>query len=98
MTHSISTIVAAELEAREALAAQVISIVHTGFVDANGSVKRGVVQNYIYQALGFQGRCGNHFARFINRIMEENGYRKSYATGQRVYYGLQIKNQPHSAE
>lgn len=92
--HSIQEIIDAELEARAQLAAQIISIVHTGFVDANGSVKRGVVQNYIYHALGFQGRCGNHFARFINRIMEENGYRKSYATGQRVYYGLKMKSAP----
>ena len=93
--YSIQEIVQAQLAARDALAAQIISIVESGFNKTNGSVKRGVVQNYVYHQLGFHGRCGNAFARFMNTIMEEAGYRKSYNEGQRVYYGLtEIKEAP----
>lgn len=88
---SIQEIAQAQLEARDQLAQQIMSIIHSGFATENGSVKRGVVQNYVYHSLGFHGRCGNAFARFISQVLEENGYRKSYSSGQRVYYGLKEK-------
>ena len=96
MTYSIQEIVQAELEARAQLSTEIMSIILLRFEPGIGHLNRGVIQDYIYESLGFHGKPGNAFARFINKIMEENGYRKSYYVGRRCYYGIKVKA-PHSA-
>lgn len=84
----VSDLVDLELQQRDLFKQQIMEIVLSGFTIGNGYVKRGILQRYVYNQLGFHGRSGNHFARFISKVMAENGFRVSYYSGQRVYYGL----------
>ena len=85
---SISDVVDAELAEREAFKQHVMDLVHSHCETGKGHVQRGKLQELVHHDLGFHGRPGNHFSRFIGKTLEENGYRKSYCRGHRVYYGL----------
>ena len=85
---SISEIINAELAARAQLERDIISIVLSRWQPGIGWTKRGVVHNYIYASLGFHGRIGNPFSAFLIKIIQDHGFRKGYASGRRVYYGL----------
>ncbi len=89
--HTLVDVAKAELEVREQLAREVLAIVFEHYVTAPGNVGRGPLQTKVYQQLGFHGRCGNDFAVFINKVLQEQGYRLSFFEGFRIYCGLQLK-------
>jgi hypothetical protein len=77
---------------REELKKQILSIIFKLCEPAepgkHAMTRRGWLQNAVYENLGFKGTCGNHFSRFITRLLAENGFRESWFEGHRVYYGL----------
>lgn len=80
-----------ELEYRNELVLQIKDIVEKEYEPGKGYVFRGAFQNYIYNELGFHGTCGVLFAKFMNKVMQELGYRMSMNNGNNVYYGLKKK-------
>ena len=82
-----------ELNNRELLEKEVLNIINDRCVTGNGRVQRGALHLYIYKKLGFYGQPGNKFAKFINKIMVNNGYRDSYLIGKRCYCGLHFKGE-----
>jgi len=84
-----------ELAVRDRLSLDLMIIIYNKVEISNkfgAKIQRSVIQNYVFQELGFHGRCGNDFARFINKIMQENGFRAGWSGGKRVFFGLKIKN------
>ena len=84
----LENLVNAELEQRAELKHLVMVHVSARCSFGKGHVKRGPLNQYIYEKLGFCGQPGNHFGRFMKKVLADNGVRVSYSRGQRVYYGL----------
>jgi hypothetical protein len=84
----IQDLVNKELEQREELAHLVMVHVKSRCSIGKGFVKRGPLNQFVYEALGFHGQPGNHFGCYMRKLMAEQGFRVSYSRGQRVYYGL----------
>ncbi len=81
-----------QLEIIESVEKNVMGLVLSEYeVGEKAWMKRGPLQRHIWALLGFHGRCGNNFARYLNKLMAKNGFRVSYYSGQRVYYGLKPK-------
>ena len=93
MVHSIQEVIDAELNARQQLSEQILEIIQARCINGAGRVQRGALHLYVYNKLGFHGSPGNKFARFINKIMVNAGYRDSYLVGKRCYYGLSFKGE-----
>lgn len=88
---NIQDLVDQEIEQRDEVRKLIMSHVQTLCEVGKGWVKRGVLNQYVYQALGFHGRYGNHFGIYMQKLMAQEGFRVSYRTGQRVFYGLHLK-------
>lgn len=88
MSYLISEIVELELQARKAFDLQLISIIESRYQKGTGAVKRGELQQYLYNDLGFHGRKSDQFCSYINKLLVEQGFRNSYLRGERVVYGL----------
>jgi hypothetical protein len=91
MDLNLNSLVTQELEQREELKKLVMGYVFTLCEPGKGYIKRGVLNQFVYEGLGFHGQYGNHFGRFMKKLMAENGFRVSYSSGQRVFYGLKEK-------
>lgn len=85
---SLSTLVREELAQRAELKHLVMVHVSARCAFGKGYVKRGVLNQHVYQQLGFHGQPGNHFGKFMKKVLADSGIRVSYSRGQRVYYGL----------
>lgn len=85
------TLINKELEQREELKRLVMVQILERCSIGKGYVKRGHLNQYVYEKLGYHGQPGNHFGAFMRKLMAEQGFRVSYRTGQRVYYGLTFK-------
>lgn len=88
MSYLISEIVELELQARKAFDLQLISIIESRYQKGTGAVKRGELQQYLYNDLGFHGRKSDQFCSYINKLLVEQGFRNGYLRGERVVYGL----------
>ncbi len=95
---NLQVFVEKELEQRDELKHLVMVQVKTRCSIGDGHVKRGVLNQYVYQQLGFEGRPGNHFFRFMNKLMSEQGFRVSYSRGERVYFGLKWRDECQDQE
>lgn len=85
---TLHELVEAELKQRQELKNKVMEVVFQKYQIGNGKVMRGALQQYVYEQLGFHGKPGNHFHRFINGLMTDNGFRVSFSRGARCYYGV----------
>lgn len=85
---NVERIVDQEIATRQAFEKKILEIVLAGYDMGSGHVRRGDLQTYVYNQLGFKGRSGNDFARFVNKVLVENGFRVSFSRGKRVYFGL----------
>lgn len=85
--------IAAELKHRQDLETQILTIVRARCETGSGRVQRGALHLYIYRQLGFHGQPGDTFAKFINKVMVNNGYRASFLSGKRCYCGLYFKGE-----
>lgn len=83
----------AELSNRQEFEKQILDIIQDRCVTGSGRVQRGALHLYVYDKLGFHGQPGNKFARLINKIMINAGYRDSYLMGKRCYCGLSFKGE-----
>ena len=88
MNASILKLIELELGARTQLVNEIMSIIHIGWQDGDGHIRREELHNFIYHQLGFKGRCGHTFARFITKVLVENGYREGWSRSKWCYYGL----------
>lgn len=87
----VNKLIDLELAEREEAKKEIMKLVYTGFDCGVGKLPRGVVQRYVYEALGLHGRPGNHFARFMNKTLQENGFRVGFHGGRPVVFGLVVK-------
>lgn len=84
-----------ELDSRHDLEQRILALVlarcevGTGF-----RVKRGVLHQYIYHQLGFIGAPDKYFAKYLNTLLAEQGFRVSYLDGFKCIYGLRFKGEP----
>ncbi len=90
---NLNKYIEAELQHRQELEEQILSIVNARCENGSGRVQRGALQLYIYRKLGFHGQPGDKFAKFINKVMINNGYRASFLSGKRCYCGLYFKGE-----
>ncbi len=90
---SLQNLIDNELEQREKIKHWVMEIIHRRCSIGKGFVKRGHLNQYVYQELGFHGQPGNYFGSYMRQLMAEQGFRVSYSRGQRVYYGLVWKDE-----
>lgn len=88
---TLQTLITNELEQRDKFKHLVMDVILSRCSIGKGFVKRGHLSQYVYEEMGFHGRPGNDFFRFMNKVMAENGFRVSYSSGERVYYGLTWK-------
>lgn len=95
---NLQEFVANELEQRDQLKHLVMELIASRCSIEPGHVKRGQLNQYVYQELGFEGRPGNHFFRFMNKLMSEQGFRVSYSRGERVYFGLKWRDECQDLE
>ena len=86
--HTMNDLINAEIQRREDLKKYIFSLVLSHCKIGKGHIRRGAIQEKVYHDLGFHGRSGNDFARFITKVLVENGIRNSWSKGKRVYYGL----------
>ncbi len=80
----------AELAIRDQLARDVMEIVLKNCKPTNGHVARRELQQVVHTQLGLAGAPGQYFSNFVTNVLEEHGYRSSYFSGRRVYYGLRF--------
>ncbi len=89
--YSIDAVLDYELSERDKFKKQILDIVFSYCEISNTNVKRGQLQTKVYHHLGFHGRCGNHFAMFLNKLLAANGFRRTIIRGDNVYCGLAWK-------
>lgn len=97
MNHSFHKYIQAELALRQDLNERILTIVLQRCEPAQARVQRGALQLYIYKELGFYGIPGNHFSKFITKVLRQFGFRDSLKDGSKCYYGLQWKNEDRKA-
>lgn len=91
--HSLQEYIEAELSNRKQLKEKILSLINDRCTTGHGRVQRGALHLYLYRKLGFHGHPGNAFAKYITKILTEEGYRDSYLIGKRCYYGLSFKGE-----
>ena len=94
---AIEQSVKAELAIRDQLSKQILDIVFTKYEIGYGYggrffVKRGPLQDFVYNSLGFYGRPRRSFRVFVNKVMVEAGFRTAKHGGYCTFAGLRLKN------
>lgn len=84
--------IAEEISVKQFLDDKIWSIITSACDIGTGHIKRGELHQFIYKKLGFVGNCGNHFHKYMNKIITEKGHRKSWIHKNRIYIGLCWKN------
>ena len=82
-----------ELGMRNLLVQQIFKITTDRCNIGYGKVPRGCLFTYIYFQLGFHGRPGNPFFKYLNQVFEELGFRSTIYEGKRIIAGLSWKNE-----
>lgn len=93
MNTQIAQYLEAQLNLREQLKERILAIVSERCDTGVGRVQRGALHFYIYSKLGLKGKPGNHFHKYLSKVLEEAGYRDSYLEGVRCTCGLTWKGE-----
>ena len=90
----IAAIAKAELEQRQELDQQVMDLVLERCQVGSGyRVQRGALHQYVHDKLGLIGQPNRSFAKYLNKVLVERGFRCSYLHGAKCYYGLRWKGE-----
>lgn len=84
----INELLDAEENSRKEFKNTIMSIVLSICTSGDSHVPRGKLHQYIYTKLGFHGKPGKHFSIFISKLLQEQGYRKGFYRGYKIYHGL----------
>ena len=94
MVHNFQDYINAEHNRREEFKKEILEMVYACCTIGDGRIRKGILQRAIYNALGFHGKPGTNFARFLSKLLLEEGFRNGSCGGQAYYFGLVSKTEP----